>query len=80
MNIQRIRKACLALGLSEPISIEMDGTVWLGSDDDRTYPDMKKINAKVVELEQEEANHRQETQNKLAALGLTVEEILALLK
>jgi hypothetical protein len=27
----------------EPISIEPDGTVWLGSDDNRIYPDMAPI-------------------------------------
>lgn len=80
MNLHIVKQACIALGFSEPISIEIDGTVWIGSDDDRTYPDMKKINTKIKELEQEESARRQAAQDKLVALGLTVEEIQALLK
>jgi hypothetical protein len=38
-----IRLACYELAMSEPISIEPDGTVWLGSDEKRTYPDMDPI-------------------------------------
>lgn len=37
MNSFNVRKACLELGYSEPISIEENGIVWLGPDDDRQY-------------------------------------------
>lgn len=50
MNQDHIRKACLSLGMAEPISIESDGTVWLGQDDNRTYPDMKPILAEYHRL------------------------------
>ena len=36
MNTFHIRKAALADGLVEPISIEDDGTIWLGTSDRRT--------------------------------------------
>jgi len=41
--IVAIRQACHNLGMTEPISIEMDGTVWTGPDDNRYYPEMKPI-------------------------------------
>lgn len=80
MSFRLLRQAAIALGYSEPISIEQDGTVWVGVDPDRTYLDMNKINAKVEELEQEESNLRQSAQDKLLAVGLTIDEIQALLK
>ena len=79
MNKWLIREACLALGHEEPISIEPDGTVWLGADDDRSYPDMKPIMKKVVELESAEVAVRESARAKLVALGLTDEEIKALI-
>lgn len=79
MNIKKIREACLSLGLEEPISIELDGTVWLGDDSDRTYPDMDEITAEVVRLEQQKADDRESGRQKLSALGLTQDEINALL-
>ena len=79
MNKWLIREACLALGHEEPISIEPDGTVWLGADDDRSYPDMKPIMKKVVELESAQVAVRESARAKLVALGLTDEEIKALI-
>ena len=46
-QILEIRLACHSLGMAEPISIEPDGTVWTGADDNRFYPDMKPILAAV---------------------------------
>lgn len=46
-QILEIRLACYSLGMVEPISIEPDGTVWTGPDDDRHYPDMAPILAAV---------------------------------
>jgi hypothetical protein len=44
VNVPLLRQACLNVGLVEPISIEMDGTVWTGTADDPQYPDPKPIN------------------------------------
>jgi hypothetical protein len=79
MNLSNIRRACIAFGIEEPISIEPDGTVWTGSDDDRTYPDMKPILAKADKLEEIRNTARETALTKLAALGLTDDEINALL-
>jgi len=48
------RQACLELGYVEPISIETDGTVWLGSDDDRQYlssEQQKEVLKRTAEIE-----------------------------
>jgi hypothetical protein len=45
-----LREACLACGLVEPISIESDGSVWVGEDGERTYPDMTSIMAEYERL------------------------------
>jgi hypothetical protein len=79
MNDLIIRRACIAIGMQEPISIEPDGTVWVGADDDRTYPDMNPILAKAEELVAEHVNARQSARTKLAALGLTEAEINTLI-
>ena len=76
-----IRQACLALGYSEPISIEPDGIIWLGADDDRTYltvTQQKAVEAKAKELEAATAAAKTSAHTKLAALGLTADEIAAL--
>ena len=76
-----IREACLALGHNEPISIEPDGTVWVGADDDRTYltaAQQKAVTAKVKELIDAQAAAKKSAETKLAALGLTADEIAAL--
>lgn len=78
LNRQAIRAACLELGYQEPISIEDDGTVWLGTDDNRTYPEMAPINAKAAQIEGNYLSAHQSGQNKLKALGLTDEELFAL--
>jgi len=78
-SLTMIRRACLALGMEEPISIEPDGTVWTGADDDRTYPDMKPILAKAEKLVEEDNAARQSALAKLSALGLTDTEISALI-
>jgi hypothetical protein len=43
INTGFVMTACYSLGMSEPISVEPDGTVWLGVDPDRVYPDMAPI-------------------------------------
>lgn len=79
MNDHMIRKACHALNMAEPISIEPDGTVWTGSDDDRDYPDMKPILKKAKDLTTAAEKARASALAKLAELGLTEAEVAALL-
>ena len=80
MNLQLIRQACYALGLEEPISIEPDGTVWTGPDDDRVYPDMAPILKKVDTIVKDRAKALKAVRDKLSALGLTDADIDLLLK
>lgn len=54
------RQACHNVGLVEPISIEPDGLVWLGSDDDRTYPDPAPIDAEYAKLMAQEPHNQVE--------------------
>jgi hypothetical protein len=37
MNLKSLRLAAIELGHSEPISIEPDGTIWIGTDEARQY-------------------------------------------
>lgn len=75
MNIDLIRKACHALNIAEPISIEPDGTVWTGSDDDRDYPDMKPILKKADTIAKDVEKARTALLAKLKELGLSEAEI-----
>lgn len=75
MNIDLIRKACHALDIAEPISIEPDGTVWTGNDDDRDYPDMKPILKKADTIAKDLEKARTALLAKLKDLGLTEVEI-----
>lgn len=76
MNLSLIRQACHSLGYEEPISIEADGTVWLGVDPDREYLEMEPILAEVDRLQ---AEREQTKSDILDRLGLTVEEVKLLL-
>ena len=81
MSSHYISLACIALGHSEPISIEPDGIVWLGADDNRTYltaAQQKAVTAKAKELDDAQAAAKTSALKKLAALGLTADEIAAL--
>ena len=80
MNLQLIREACQALGVKEPISIEPDGTVWTGTDDDRVYPDMAPILKKADSIVKDKAKAVKAVRDKLIALGLTDADIDLLLK
>lgn len=75
MNIDLIRKACHALDIAEPISIELDGTVWTGNDDDRDYPDMKPILKKADTIAKDLEKARTALLAKLKELGLSEAEI-----
>jgi hypothetical protein len=65
-NLGLIRQACLNLGLVEPISVEPDGTVWLGTDEDRTYPDMAPIVVEYDRLMADEPRRQVEAQRQAA--------------
>lgn len=76
MNLETIRRACYSLGYEEPISIELDGTVWLGPDDNRVYPDMAPILAECSNIT---ANQSAAKQAILDRLGITADEARLLL-
>ena len=78
MNLDTIREAAILIGHQEPISIEPDGTVWLGTEADRTYPPMDPIIAKAEQLKAEKIARRESARAKLAALGLDADEVSAL--
>jgi hypothetical protein len=71
MNQDHIRQACYNIGLVEPISIEPDGTVWTGTDDNRTYIDNETVDTEVVRLNAEKVAAKQAI---LDRLGLTEDE------
>lgn len=76
MNQDQIREACLSLGMSEPISIEPDGTVWTGIDPDRVYADMTLVLAECERVVEAQAAAKQAL---LDRLGITAEEARLLL-
>ena len=81
VNLDKLRVACLQLGHAEPISIEPDGTIWLGIDPDRTYLTANQQAAVEAQAAQTAANAaaaRVSALAKLAGLGLTDDEISAL--
>ena len=82
MELSDLRKAALALGHREPISIEPDGTIWLGSDADRQYltaAQLKAVKDKAQQTLDDAALARTAARIKLVALGLTEAEVAALL-
>lgn len=81
MNNNLVRKAAIACGHDEPISIEPDGSIWLGIDPDRQYlttAQQKTITNKAKEMAENAAAAAASGRAKLAALGLTDDEINAL--
>jgi DsbC/DsbD-like thiol-disulfide interchange protein len=66
MNLELLRQACYNVGLVEPISIELDGTVWTGADADRTYPDAAPIEAEYQRLLADEPRKQVEADRKAA--------------
>lgn len=74
MNLQIRRQACYNVGLVEPISIEPDGTVWTGTDDNRTYPDPEPINEEYARLMAEQP-HAMVEAARLAAYEQTSDPI-----
>ena len=81
VNLNALRAATLKLGHVEPISIEPDGTIWLGVDPDRTYLTAAQQQAVEAQAAQTAANAtaaRDSAHAKLKVLGLTDDEISAL--
>jgi hypothetical protein len=79
MNLKIIYEAAIALGHAEPISIESDGTIWLGLDAERVYlteAEQKAVTKKASTIEADKAAARQAVLDKL---GLTANEAQALL-
>ena len=80
-NTAQLRAAAIALGHAEPISIEPDNTIWLGTFDNKqilTDTQLSAIYDKAQQMENDEIAARQSALAKLAALGLTDAEIKAL--
>jgi len=78
MNLDLIRQAAIELGFNEPISIEPDATIWLGTNDDRTYLTAAQLNAVKTKAEQMATNKETTRQAALDKLGLTADEAAAL--
>ena len=81
-HIAALRRAAVELGHQEPISIEPDGTIWLGDDDDRVYltdAQLTAVNNKATQIRNAATAAAASGRAKLAALGLTDDEINALL-
>ena len=71
-------EAAQALGYAEPISVEPDGTIWTGTNDERTYltaTQLKAVKTKAEQIATEKQNAKQAVLDKL---GLTADEAAAL--
>lgn len=72
-------QAALELGHKAPVSVEEDGTIWLGEDDDRNYlteTELEKINQKVQQIKKAKKEAKQAIFDKL---GLSADEVAVLL-
>lgn len=81
VNLNALRAAALELGHAEPISIEPDGVIWLGTDPDRTYltsAQQSAVEAKAAQAAANATAARDSARAKLKVLGLTDDEIAAL--
>ena len=78
MNLELLHKAAIQLGHAEPISIEPDGTIWLGTDADRTYLTATQLKAVKTKAEQIATDKQTARQTVLDKLGLTADEAAAL--
>jgi hypothetical protein len=79
MNTIYLLAAAVALGHQEPISVEPDGTIWVGTSDnkkDLTDKELDAVQKKVKELANEKAAAKQAV---LDRLGITADEAALLL-
>lgn len=78
MNTIYLLAAAVALGHQEPISVEPDGTIWVGTSDNRKHLTDKELDAvqkKVKELANEKAVAKQAV---LDRLGISADEVALL--
>jgi hypothetical protein len=78
MGILDIYDAAVALGYTD-ISVEPDGTVWLGADDARTYLTDAQQKAVVTKATQLQADKATAKAALLDRLGITADEAALLL-
>ena len=78
MGILSIYDAAIALGYTN-ISVEPDGTIWLGADDTRTYLTDAQQKAVVTKATKLEADKAAAKQSVLDRLGITADEAALLL-
>ena len=78
MGILDIYDAAVALGYTD-ISVEPDGTIWLGADDARTYLTDAQQKAVVTKATQLQADKATAKQAVLDRLGITADEAALLL-
>ena len=79
MNSFQLMEAGFDLGYDISLTIESDGSMWTGTDDTRKYlttAQVSTISNRAEELETERVASKQAVLNKL---GLTADEIAALL-
>jgi len=79
MNIILLLAAAIALGHQEPISVEPDGTIWVGTSDnkkDLTDKELDAVQKKAKELANDKAAAKQAV---LDRLGITADEAALLL-
>ena len=79
MDFLALYTAAKELGHADPISIEPDGTIWIGADNDKTFltaAELKKVTDKVNASAADKASARQAVLNRL---GITADEAALLL-
>jgi hypothetical protein len=79
MNTIYLLAAAVALGHQEPISVEPDGTIWVGTSENRkdlTNNELDAVQKKVKELANEKAAAKQAV---LDRLGITADEAALIL-
>ena len=79
MNNFNLMSAALDLGYDISFTIEADGTMWTGTDNNRTYVTAKQVQAitkRATEMESAKALQRQAILDKL---GLAADEVAILL-
>ena len=72
LDMSKVRQAAILLVHAEPISIEPDGEIWLGTDDDRKYltaAQLKAVHEKAQSLTENTQTAAASARNKLKALG-----------
>lgn len=79
MNTILLLNAAVALGHQEPISVEPDGTIWLGTSDNRTDLTDRELDAVKIKAQELQNEKTQARQAILDRLGITADEVVLLL-